>query len=106
MKLILALLATAVMASAASTSTKVDIRDYAFQKMPMTITAGSTVTWTNRDDDPHTVTADDKTFDSKGLGQDDTWSHTFAKPGVYRFHCSVHPFMKGTIVVTEAPTHV
>ena len=64
------------------------------------------MTWTNSDDDPHTVVADDKSFDSMGLGQGDAWSHTFTKPGTYRYHCGVHPFMKGTVVVTAAAKHV
>ena len=79
-----------------------DIKDYAFQKPTITVTAGTAVTWTNRDDDPHTVTADDKSFDSKGLGNGDAWSHTFTKPGKYAYHCAAHPFMRGTIIVTEA----
>jgi len=105
LKMLLALaLATSMTASA--TAGKVAIKDYAFQKPSITVVAGSTVTWTNSDDDPHTVVADDKSFDSMGLGQGDVWSHTFAKPGTYHYHCGVHPFMKGTVVVTAAAKHV
>jgi len=88
--------------SAMGAHTNVAIKDYAFQKPIITIAAGTTVSWTNRDDDPHTVTADDRSFDSKGLGNGDTWTHTFTKPGKYTYHCSAHPFMKGTIIVTGA----
>jgi plastocyanin len=80
----------------------VDIGDYAFKQPVITVAAGTTITWTNHDDDPHTVTADDKSFDSKGLGNGDAWKHTFTKPGKYTYHCAAHPFMKGTIIVTEA----
>jgi plastocyanin len=77
------------------------IQDYAFKAPTLTVQTGTEVVWTNRDDDPHTVTADDKSFDSKGLGQGDVYRHTFTKPGVYSYHCSAHPFMKGVIVVTR-----
>ena len=76
-----ALSAASIALASAGAHTNVDIKDYAFQKPAITVTAGTTVTWTNRDDDPHTVTADDKSFDSKGLGNGDHWSHTFTKPG-------------------------
>jgi plastocyanin len=88
--------------SAMSAHTSVAIKDYAYQKPVITIPVGTTVSWTNHDDDPHTVTFDDKSFDSKGLGNGDTWKHTFTKPGKYTYHCSAHPFMKGTIIVTGA----
>ena len=95
----------ALTASAMTAHATADIRDYSFHKPAIKIAAGTAVTWTNRDDDPHTVTADDKSFDSKGLGNGDAWSHTFTKPGTYRYHCAVHPFMKGTIIVTETANH-
>ncbi|HXW76346.1 MAG TPA: cupredoxin family copper-binding protein [Candidatus Eremiobacteraceae bacterium] len=79
---------------------RVSIADYAFKPAVVTIVAGTPVIWTNQDDDPHTVTADDGSFDSKGLGQGDTYRRAFVKPGRYPYHCAVHPFMKGTIVVT------
>lgn len=99
-----ALSAASIALASAASHANVDIKDYAFQKPAVTVTVGTTVTWTNRDDDPHTVTADDKSFDSKGLGNGDSWSHTFTKPGTYPYHCSAHPFMKGTIIVTGAAT--
>jgi plastocyanin len=104
MKIILAAIVSVAL-SAMSAHTSVAIKDYAFQKQVITVPAGTTVSWTNSDDDPHTVTADDKSFDSKGLGNGDSWTHTFTKPGKYTYHCSAHPFMKGTIIVTEAPKH-
>jgi plastocyanin len=76
------------------------ISDYAFKPASMTVQPGTSVTWTNQDDDPHTVTANDGSFDSKGLGQGDSFTQTFAKPGTYPYHCAAHPFMKGTITVS------
>lgn len=79
----------------------VAISDYTFKPSSLTIAAGTTVVWTNKDDDPHTVTADDGAFDSRGLGQGDSYTRVFAKPGRYPYHCSAHPFMKGVVIVTK-----
>jgi plastocyanin len=95
------LLATAVASPAAPAAQAVAIQDYAFKPATITVTAGTTVIWTQKDDDPHTVTADDASFDSKGLGQGDTFKRVFDKPGRYPYHCAAHPFMKGVVVVTE-----
>ena len=80
-------------------SPAVQIKNDAYSPQTLTVSAGQTVTFTNQDDDAHTVTAVDGSFDSKGLDTNDVWRHTFAKPGVYRYFCQLHPFMKGTIVV-------
>jgi plastocyanin len=77
----------------------VEIKNDAFAPKTLTITAGQTVTFTNDDDDAHTVTATDGAFDSKGLDTNGRWRHTFTKPGTYAYYCQLHPFMKGTIVV-------
>jgi len=87
-----------------ATTTAVAIADYAFKPATVTIAAGARVVWTQKDDDPHTVTADDGSFDSKGLGQGDTFAHVFTKPGRYPYHCSAHPFMKGVVIVTKGKT--
>ena len=79
----------------------VSIEDYAFKTPSITVPAGTDVRWTNKDDDPHTVTADDGSFDSKGLGQGDAYSHMFEKPGRYPYHCAAHPFMKGVVIVAQ-----
>jgi plastocyanin len=86
----------------ASASPAVAMRNDAFVPATLTVTAGQTVTFTNVDDDAHTVTASNGTFDSKGLDTSGTWHHTFATPGVYKYFCELHPFMKGTIVVKAA----
>ena len=94
-------LANAGSSPASPPITKVAIADYAFKPATLTVPAGTQVQWTNSDDDPHTVTADDGAFDSHGLGQGDTYKHVFAKPGRYPYHCSAHPFMKGVVIVTK-----
>jgi plastocyanin len=86
-------------ATTALSAPNVEIKNDAFAPSTMTITAGETVTFTNDDDDAHTVTATDGTFDSKGLDTKGRWRHTFVKPGTYTYFCQLHPFMKGTIVV-------
>ena len=64
-----------------------------------TVAAGDAVSFINDDDDAHTATADDGSWDSEGLNQGQKWSHTFAKSGKVTYHCTVHPFMHGTLVV-------
>jgi plastocyanin len=85
--------------TSAATDTHVTIDGYAFKAPKVTIAAGTAVVWKNQDDDPHTVTADDGSFDSKGLGQGDSFRYVFAKPGTYPYHCSAHPYMKGVVTV-------
>jgi plastocyanin len=84
-------------APAASTEVKID--NFSFGPAAITVAAGTTVTWTNRDDIPHTVVSDDKVFKSKVLDTDEKFSYTFAKPGTYPYFCSVHPKMTGKIIV-------
>jgi plastocyanin len=78
---------------------EVKIDNFSFTPASITVTAGTTVTWTNRDDIPHTVVSDDKVFKSKVLDTDEKFSYTFSKPGTYPYFCSVHPKMTGKIVV-------
>jgi plastocyanin len=65
------------------------------------VTPGTTVTWTNADDDPHTVTANDKSFHSVALDTDNKYSFTFTRPGEFAYFCSLHPHMTGKIIVTS-----
>jgi plastocyanin len=81
----------------------VHIRDDAFVPASVTIRAGDSVTFVNDDDDAHTATADDGTWDSEGLNQRQSWTHAFAKAGKVAYHCTVHPMMHGTLVVRSAP---
>ena len=75
------------------------IQIFAFSPNPLTIARGSTVTWTNQDGAPHTVTADDGSWGSSTLRQGGTYSHVFTSPGSYPYHCAIHPYMTGTVVV-------
>ena len=78
----------------------VTIDNFAFAPATLTIKAGSTVTWTNRDEEPHTVASSDGSFHSPGMGTGATYSHTFTTPGKFDYVCSIHPMMHGTVVVT------
>ena len=84
-----------------SPASEVKIDNFSFTPPVLTIPAGTTVTWINRDDIPHTVvsTDDAKTFKSKALDTDEKFSFTFAKPGTYPYFCSIHPKMTAKVVV-------
>lgn len=97
-----AALAALLAAAPAPKTYTVHIRDDAFQPPSVTVRAGDVVTFVNDDDDAHTATADDGSWDSEGLNHGQTWSHTFTKGGKATYHCTVHPFMKGTLVVRSA----
>jgi plastocyanin len=79
----------------------VKIDNFSFGPAALTVAVGTTVTWMNRDDIPHTVvsTDDPKTFKSKVLDTDEKFSFTFSKAGTYSYFCSVHPKMTGKVVV-------
>jgi len=94
-----AILATAALGNAATSATAVHIKDDAYNPATLTVHAGDIVLFVNDDDDAHTVTARDGSFDSKGLDTHQSWQHTFTKPGSYAYFCELHPFMKGTIIV-------
>jgi plastocyanin len=79
----------------------VTIENFAFSPAAITVKAGTTVTWTNRDEEPHSVASSDEPMRSPTLaGQNITFSHTFAKPGRYTYNCGIPPFMHGTVEVT------
>jgi plastocyanin len=77
------------------------IDNFSFGPAALTVAAGTTVTWTNRDDIPHTVvsTDDPKAFKSKVLDTDEKFSFTFSKAGTYPYFCSIHPKMTGKVIV-------
>jgi plastocyanin len=85
-------------ANAIETNTIV-MKDFDFAPMSLNVAAGTTVVWKNLDDEPHTVVGDKGLFRSGGLEQNDTFAFKFDKPGTYKFLCSIHPKMMGTIVV-------
>ena len=77
----------------------VTISNFAFAPEAITIAVGDTVTFVNGDDTIHSVVADDGSFHSDGLDTDDKFAMTFTKPGKIAYHCGLHPFMKGEIIV-------
>ena len=77
----------------------VAIGNFTFKSPLLTVKPGTTVTWTNADDIPHTVVSKDGVFKSKVLDTGDKFSFTFAKPGQFGYFCSLHPHMTGTIIV-------
>jgi plastocyanin len=80
-------------------SAQIKIDNFTFGPTSLTVSSGTTVTWVNNDDVPHTVVSDDKVFRSKALDTDDKFSYTFTMPGTYNYFCSVHPKMTAKIVV-------
>ena len=91
--------AAASPAPAAVRAVAIDIKGFAFAPRAITIAAGTTVTWRNLDAEPHTVRGADELPRSGALDQDETYSVRFDKPGTYRYGCSIHPQMSGTIIV-------
>jgi amicyanin len=78
---------------------EVKIDNFSFGPPELTVMAGTTVTWTNRDDIPHTVVSTEKVFKSKVLDTDEKFSFTFSTPGTFAYFCSIHPKMTGKVVV-------
>ncbi|MGX9673230.1 cupredoxin domain-containing protein [Mycobacterium sp. HM-7] len=77
----------------------VNIDNFAFAPAELTVPAGTTVTWTNHDEDPHNVVAEGGQFRSPTMGSGATFSYVFATPGTFTYVCGIHPFMHGTVVV-------
>lgn len=78
----------------------VTIRGMAFSPTPLAINTGDTVVWKNFDSVAHTVTSDTGLEMQSGqIKQGESYSHTFTAPGTYSYHCLIHPYMKGTVVV-------
>jgi plastocyanin len=92
-------LATHTNAAPAPASAAVAIGNFTFKNPVVTVKPGTTVTWTNGDDIPHTVVSKDGAFKSKVLDSGDKYSFTFAKPGQFGYYCSIHPHMTGTVIV-------
>ena len=94
------------MKDADSTSSKqntIEIKDFAFNPQTITVKSGQTITWINRDEEPHTVVSVEKQFKkSSALDTDQSFTITAGTPGTYTYFCSVHPKMTGTIVVVKS----
>jgi len=80
-------------------ATEVKIDNFSFSPAELRVPVGTTVTWTNRDDIPHTVVSTEKAFKSKVLDTDEKYSFTFGTAGTYAYFCSIHPKMTGKVIV-------
>ncbi|HVP31889.1 MAG TPA: cupredoxin family copper-binding protein [Myxococcota bacterium] len=89
-------------AGAGDAAVKVTIQDFHFDPPTLEVPVGATVTWVNRDEEPHTILVPEASLGSAPVDTDETFSHRFTQPGRYEYRCALHPFMKGTIVVRQA----
>jgi plastocyanin len=78
---------------------EVKIDNFSFGPATLTVPVGTSVTWTNRDDIPHTVVSTEGAFKSKVLDTDEKFTFTFSKAGTYPYFCSIHPKMTGKVIV-------
>ncbi len=78
---------------------KVTIDNFTFSPAEISVPAGATVTFVNADDIPHTVAAVNKAFRSRAMDTDESYSFTFATPGIYDYFCALHPHMQGKVIV-------
>jgi plastocyanin len=99
LQLALLALPAAVAEPAVTGATEVKIDNFTFGPQRVTVRPGTTVTWINQDDIPHTVVSTSLAFRSKVLDTDDKFSFTFTTAGTFEYFCSLHPHMTGTIVV-------
>jgi plastocyanin len=82
---------------------KIEIKDFSFNPQTITVKSGETVTWINRDEEPHTIVSVEKQFKkSSALDTDQEFIITAGVPGTYTYFCSVHPKMTGTIIVEKS----
>ena len=90
-------------AAPAAAAAAVSIDNFTFTPQSLTVKAGTTVTWTNRDDIPHGIAATNNAFArSRAMDTDQSYSFTFTTPGTFQYFCYIHPHMVGTIVVQAA----
>jgi amicyanin len=94
-----AALAAVTLGAAPPAPSVIKIDNFTFGPQAVTVPVGTTVTWVNEDDIPHTVVANDKSFKSKVLDTDEKFSFTFTKAGTFDYFCSIHPHMTGKVVV-------
>ena len=88
---------TAPQPAAQNENIAISIKDFAFNPSNLTVSVGATVKWTNDDSAPHSITSEN--FKSGTLNNGDSYEFRFATPGIYDYSCSIHPSMKGTILV-------
>lgn len=77
----------------------VGIKEFKYAPAALEIRPGTTVTWTNRDEETHTITSTTGAFGSRGLGSDETFAQTFTRPGTYEYFCALHPRMRAIVIV-------
>jgi plastocyanin len=94
-----ALLLASSLAPAWAGEVAVNIKNFDYSPMDLSIAPGTTVVWKNLDGEPHTIASLDGQFRSQALDQNDSFRFTFDHPGVFKYICSIHPKMKATIVV-------
>ena len=92
---------TAATTTAATTASAATIQGFSFQPGVLKAKPGAKVTWTNRDAVTHTVTADNGSFASGNLQPGRSFSFTFTRAGTFAYHCSIHPSMHGSVIVTD-----
>jgi plastocyanin len=80
-------------------SAAISVQEFKFAPSVLTVRVGTTVTWTNHDEETHTVTSATGAFSSAGLGHEEGFSETFTRPGRYEYFCALHPHMKATLIV-------
>jgi len=88
------------MKTAGAGGQQVVVDNFSFAPTMTAVSAGSTITWTNRDDVPHNIVSTEQKFKSPVLDTDEQFSHTFDAPGTYKYYCSIHPKMTGQVVVS------
>jgi len=94
--------ASALQVDAAAPGTaglQVEIKHHKYSPITLTVPVGTTVTWTNRDDDVHTVVSTAQKFTSRGIDTDESFSQKFTAPGTYDYFCTLHPLMTGKVIV-------
>jgi plastocyanin len=99
---LVALVLFAPTAGAQGETMTVSIKNFAFNPPNTTVSPGTTLTWVNNDQVPHTATANDGAFDSGTLQPGQSYSFAFDKPGTYAYHCNIHPYMTATVTVSGA----
>ncbi len=90
---------TPARAVGAAAAPVVEIQEFRFSSGTVTVPVGTTVTWVNHDEEPHTVTSAERVFASPALDAGESFAYRFTTPGVYAYYCALHPHMTGRIVV-------
>jgi len=92
-------LGLSLISSSAWADQTINIKDHLFAPDKVTVAVGTKVTWVNHDADPHTVVSQDRKFRSSALDTNDNFSYIFTEPGTYKYFCTLHPTMLGTVTV-------